>query len=161
METLIIITVIIAAVIAYRRGGKAQQPRLRGYGIVVDGHEVKSHGKVLGDLAGSLAEVADPTSRHTATRVITVVGAFTKKTNTYLTIAFSNGGIHQVKIDGAAVYRQATAWAAKYNAMANTESVSRTDLIPQDSHRHGWQQGPHPVENVRHLGIAAGSSCPA
>jgi hypothetical protein len=60
----------------------------------VDGSEVKSHGRVLGDFAGSHAAISGPTSRHTMTRVVTVAGAFTKKTDAYLAIAFANGSVH-------------------------------------------------------------------
>jgi hypothetical protein len=45
------------------RGGQAANARLRGYGVVVDGSEVKSGGRVLGPLAGSQAVVTDPTAR--------------------------------------------------------------------------------------------------
>jgi len=48
----------VIAAIAYQRGGKAGNARLRGYGFVVDGSVVKSHGRVLGDLAGSRAGIA-------------------------------------------------------------------------------------------------------
>jgi hypothetical protein len=87
----------------------------------VDGSVVKSHGRVLGDLAGSRAGIGDMTSRHTATRVITVVAAFTKKTDAYLTIAFANGNVHQIHVKGAARFRQASGWVARYNAMAVAE----------------------------------------
>jgi len=78
---------------------------------------------VLGDLAGSRAGIGDMTSRHTATRVITVVAAFTKKTDAYLTIAFANGNVHQVHVKGAAQFRQASGWVARYNAMAVAERL--------------------------------------
>ena len=119
----IVLVLGVIAVIAYQRGGKAGEARLRGYGVAVDGSVVKSHGRVLGDLAGSRAGIGDMTSRYTATRVITVVGAFTKKTDAYLTIAFANGNVHQVHVKGAAQFRQASGWVARYNAMAVAERL--------------------------------------
>ena len=118
---IIIVVLGVIAMIAYQRGGKATNARLRGHGIVVDGSVVKSHGRVLGDLAGSRAAIGDMTSRHTLTRVVTVAGAFTKKTDAYLTIAFANGNVHQIHVKGAARFRQASGWVARYNAMAVAE----------------------------------------
>ena len=118
---IIVFVIGVAAIIAYQRGGKATNARLRGYGVVVDGSVVKSHGRVLGDLAGSRAAIGDMTSRHTLTRVVTVAGAFTKKTDAYLTIAFANGNTHQQHIKGSTQVRQASAWVARYNAMAGAE----------------------------------------
>jgi hypothetical protein len=117
----IIFVLGVIALIAYQRGGKAGNARLRGYGVVVDSSVVKSHGRVLGDLAGSRAEIGDMTSRHTLTRVVTVAGAFTKKTDAYLTIAFASRNTHQQHIKGAAQVRQASAWVGRYNAMAGAE----------------------------------------
>jgi hypothetical protein len=118
--TLFIIGVIVvAALIAvYRSGGKAENPRLRGYGIVVDGDFVKSHGKQLGPLSGAHAEIAGFTQRHTLARTVTVVGAFTKKTDATLVITMTNGNIHTFKIKDASAFRQAAQWTAKFNALA-------------------------------------------
>jgi hypothetical protein len=55
------------------------------------------------------------------TRVVTVTGAFTKKTDACLTIAFANGSVHQQHIKGAAQLRQASAWVARYNGMAGAK----------------------------------------
>jgi hypothetical protein len=115
---IIVFVIGVAAIIAYQRGGKATNARLRGFGIVVDGSVVKTHGRVLGNLVGSRAEIGDMTSRHTLTRVVTVAGAFTKKTDAYLTIVFADGNTHQQHIKGAAQVRQGSAWVARYNAMA-------------------------------------------
>ena len=111
----------VAAIIAYQLGGLGTHVRLRGYGIVVDGSAVKTHGRVLGDLAGSRAEIGDMTSRHALTRVVTAAGALAKKTGAYLTIAFANGNTHQQHIKGATHVRQASAWVTRYNAMASAE----------------------------------------
>jgi hypothetical protein len=126
VSAVIFIVVVVAGAIAiaiWRNGGKAGNARLRGYGVVVDGGQVKSHGRVLGAFAGSHAEVTDPTSRHTLVRVATVAGAFTKKTDAYLTIAFISGTVHQMRLHGAAEIRQASAWVARYNALAGAETI--------------------------------------
>jgi hypothetical protein len=121
MGTAVFIIVVIlatAAIVAYRSGGKAENARLRGYGIVVDGDVVKSHGKQLGPLSGAHAEIAGFTQRHTLTRTVTVVGAFTKKTDATLVITMTNGNIHTFKIKDATAFRQAAQWTAKFNALA-------------------------------------------
>ncbi len=121
MTGAIILTVIVIALIAgavSARGGKAANPRLRGYGVVIDGQQVKSQGKILGPLAGSAAQVTDGTSRHTLTRVMTVAGALTKKSTAYVVISFPDGLVHTRKLDGASAIRQGQVWAVKFNALA-------------------------------------------
>ncbi|MCW2904131.1 MAG: hypothetical protein JWO67_6396 [Streptosporangiaceae bacterium] len=123
MSVVIWIIVIVAVLAAIgkavaSRGGKAENARIRGYGIVVDGDRVKSGGQVLGPLAGSEAVVTDGTSRHTLTRVVTVAGALTKKTKASMIIAVPGGEIKESKLDGASQIRAAQSWAVRFNAMA-------------------------------------------
>jgi hypothetical protein len=116
--------IVIVAVLAgigkaiTSRGGKAENARLRGYGIVVDGDRVKSGGRVLGPLAGSEAVVTDGTSRHTLTRVVTVAGALTKKSKASMVVAVPGGEIKETQLNGAAQIRAAQSWAVRFNAMA-------------------------------------------
>lgn len=120
---LVIAVVIIAAFIKFKisQGGKAENARLRGYGIVVDGGTVKTVGGVLGPLAGATAIVTDGTSRHTLTRVVTVVGAATKKTKAAVLVTTANGRINQQNIEGAGELRRAQAWVVRFNALAAAE----------------------------------------
>lgn len=130
MTTFIVIVVIIAIVAigiaraVSQQGGKAVNARLRGYGVVVDGDQVKRGGTVLGPLAGSHAELTDGTSRHTLTRVVTVAGALTKKTKGHVTIVTGSGQLHQQKITGAGEVRRAQAWAARFNALAGQATAA-------------------------------------
>jgi hypothetical protein len=120
----VLITVVVlgtALKIALSRGGKAANPRLRGYGVVIDGNVVKSHGTTLGPLAGARAEVTDGTSRHTLTRVVTVVGAATKRTRAAVIITTADGGFHQQNIQGASELRRAQAWVIRFNTLSATE----------------------------------------
>lgn len=122
---LVIVGVIIVVVLAvvYNNGGKAENARLRGYGIVVDGDQVKSHGKLLGPLSGAQAEISGLTQRHTLTRTVTVVGAFTKKTDAMLVVAMANGNVHTSKLSNATAFRRAAQWAAKFNALARASAA--------------------------------------
>jgi hypothetical protein len=117
---LFVVVVIGGAVIKVRGagGGAASNARLRGYGIVVDGSEVKSGGYVVGPLAGATAQVTDGTSRHTLTRVVTVAGALTKKTTAHMVISLANGQVRTHKLNTAGEIRQAQVWAVKFNALA-------------------------------------------
>jgi hypothetical protein len=120
----VFITVLAVGVtfkILSARGGRAANARLRGYGVVIDGSAVKSHGRVLGPLADARAEVTDGTSRHTLTRVVTVVGNATKKTKAAVIITTANGGFHQENIQGASEFRRAQAWVIRFNTMAAAE----------------------------------------
>lgn len=117
------VILVAAAIIAYRSGGTAEKPRLRGYGIVVDGEVVKSHGKQLGPLKGAHAQIEGLTQRHTLTRTVTVVGAFTKKTDATLVIVMTNGHVHTFRIKDATAFRQAAQWAAKFNALAQASAA--------------------------------------
>jgi hypothetical protein len=65
------------------------------------------------------------TQRHTLTRVVTVVGAATKKTNGSLVITYTGPAGVQVitkHIGDATAYRNAMTFAAKVNAIAGTTS---------------------------------------
>jgi hypothetical protein len=120
----VFIVVLVAGVtfkILSARGGSAANARLRGYGVVIDGSAVKSHGRVLGALAGARAEVTGGTSRHTLTRVVTVVGAATKRTKAAVIITTANGGFYQENIQGASELRRAQAWVIRFNTMAAAE----------------------------------------
>lgn len=119
-----LLVVVVSAKVHAARGGAAASARLRGYGIVVDGDEVKSHGKVLGPLAGARAEITDGTSRHTITRVVTVVGALTKKTKAFVIVSTANGGFNQYAVDGAAAVRAAQAWVVRFNTLAATAQLT-------------------------------------
>lgn len=126
---IIFITVVVlgaAVKVTLSRGGKAVNARLRGYGVVIDGNLVKSHGTTLGPLAGARAEVTDGTSRHTLTRVVTVVGAATKKTKAAVIITTANGGFRQENIQGAAELRRAQAWVIRFNGMVVAEQQKAT-----------------------------------
>jgi hypothetical protein len=125
----VFITVVVLGVavrVTLSRGGKAVNARLRGYGVVIDGNLVKSHGTTLGPLAGARAEVTDGTSRHTLTRVVTVVGAATKKTKAAVIITTANGGFRQENIQGAAELRRAQAWVIRFNGMVAAEQQKAT-----------------------------------
>jgi len=111
----------IAVKVALSRGGEAANPRLRGYGVVIDGNLVKSHGTTLGPLAGARAEATGGTSRHTLTRVVTVVGAATKRTRAAVIVTTANGGFHQKNIQGASELRRAQAWVIRFNTIAAAE----------------------------------------
>jgi len=127
----IIIALIVlgsAVKVTMSRGGKAVDARLRGYGIVIDGNLVKSHSTVLGPLAGARAEVTDGTSRHTLPRVVTVVGAATKRTKAAVIVTTANGGFHQQNIEGAAELRRAQTWAIRFNTMATAEERKAAQL---------------------------------
>lgn len=113
-----VIVLVIVAKVAASTGGKAQNARLRGYGVVVDGDEVKSGGKVLGPLAGAHAEVTGISSRHTLTRVVTVAGALTKRTKATVIVVCPSGGVHEWHLNGAAEVRRAEAWCIRFNALA-------------------------------------------
>lgn len=102
----------------------AKNARLRGFGLVVDGDQVKRRGKVLGDLVSSRAPVTDPTSRHTLARVVTVVGAATTKTDATLVVAFADGNVHTWSIKSAKELRQAQTWVAKFNALADAAALA-------------------------------------
>ena len=75
-------------------------------------------GAVLGPLAGAVAEVTDGTSRHTLTRVVSIVGAFSKKTNASAFVVTADGELVESKLEGAAQVRKAQAQAIKFNALA-------------------------------------------
>lgn len=111
-------TIIGISMIVRSYGGKAANARLRGYGVVVDGDQVKKQGIILGPLAGAYAEVTGVTSRHTVTRVVTVAGALTKKTDGTVVITFTSGQVHTWPVHGAADLRQASTFVARFNAMA-------------------------------------------
>lgn len=118
-----VVALVIVTKLVGSYGGKAANARLRGYGVVVDGNEVKSHGRVLGPLSGAHAQVAGVSSRHTLTRVVTVAGALTRKTNATVIVAFPCGTVHQQHLNGAAEVRRAEAWCIKFNALAAAASA--------------------------------------
>ncbi len=117
---LFIAVVVIGTVIKVKAdsGGTASNARIRGYKVVVDGDQVKSGGRVIGPLAGARAEITDPTSRHTITRIVTVAGAMTKKTKAVVVVTCANGAYRQSVVDGAASVRRAQAWVIRFNAIA-------------------------------------------
>jgi hypothetical protein len=128
---LVVIVLAIKAKVA--GGGSASNARLRGYGIVVDGNQIKSGGRIVGQLAGARAELTDGTSRHTLTRVVTVAGALTKKTSAAVIITCANGHFQQSKVTGAAEVRRAQQWVIRFNTMAAapfTEPVAPSDQTP-------------------------------
>lgn len=129
---LFVVIAVVGGFIKWKisQGGKAENARLRGYGIVVDGDTVKSGGRVLGPLAGATALVTDGTSRHTLTRVVTVVGAATKKTKAAVLVTTANGGINQQNIEGAGELRRAQAWVVRFNAMAAAEGQQLPQADP-------------------------------
>jgi hypothetical protein len=118
---IVAVVVIVTFKVISGRGGNAANARLRGYGVVIDGSIVKSRGTVLGPLAGARAEVTDGTSRHTLTRVVTVVGAATKRTKAAVIVTTADGGFHQEDIQGASELRRAQAWVIRFNTMAAAE----------------------------------------
>jgi hypothetical protein len=73
-------------------------------------------------IRGVHAEV-HATQRHTLTRVVTVVGAATKKTNGSLVITYAGPtGVEVIEkqIGDATAYRQAMSFSARLNAIADT-----------------------------------------
>jgi len=84
---------------------------------------------VIGPLAGASAEVTDGTSRHTLMRAVTVVGAFSKKTNAVALVILANGQVVQHKVHGAAGLRAAQAEAVMFNAKAAQAGTVK----PEDS----------------------------
>jgi hypothetical protein len=83
---------------------------------------------VLGPLAGATAEVTDGTSRHTLTRLVTVVGALSKKTDAMAFVMTRDGELHQHKLEGAGQVRQAQGQAIKFNALV--QKIEATQAGP-------------------------------
>lgn len=99
-----IAAIIVGAVVkvwADCGGGKGKGAQLKGYGYAVKDGQVYRYGTAVGSFAGSQATVTDGTSRHTLTRVVTVAGAFTKKSNASLLVAFPSGTVHEKKLNSA------------------------------------------------------------
>lgn len=73
------------------------------------------------DIAGAHAVLDDQTSsRHTLTRVVTVVGAFTKKKTGHgvLTVTFADGHVWSHPLVSPGNMRRVSQWAAAFNAYA-------------------------------------------
>ncbi len=79
---------------------------------------------VLGPLAGAAAEVADGTSRHTLHRVLTVVGALSKKTSAAAFVVTADGELARRKLDGTIPVRRAQAQTIKFNALVRRSALS-------------------------------------
>ncbi len=79
---------------------------------------------ILGSLAGAVAEVTDGTSRHTLTRVVTVVGALSKKTAASAFVVTKDGELRQRKLQSAGELRHAQAEAIKFNALVQKFDAS-------------------------------------
>jgi hypothetical protein len=125
---IILVIAIFVALVAYKvyqQISESKDAELAGFGFSVRKSQVFWHNQPLGALAGSEASVTDGTSRHTLTRVVTVVGALTKKTNASLLVAFPNGTVREVDLKGAALVRQAQSFAVRYNALASAAGRQR------------------------------------
>lgn len=79
---------------------------------------------ILGPLAGATAEVTDGTSRRTLPRVLTVVGALSKKTSAAAFVVTADGELARHKLDGAIPVRQARAQTIKFNALVRRSAPS-------------------------------------
>lgn len=144
---LFIAVVVICTVIKLKAdsGGAASNARIRGYKVVVDGDQVKSGGQVIGPLAGARAEITDPTSRHTMTRIVTVAGAMTKKTKAVVVVTCASGAYRQSVVDGAAAVRRAQAWVIRFNAIAAAPPAS-VEPVPSSTHDAGSVAAPQARE---------------
>jgi hypothetical protein len=80
--------------------------------------------RILGPLAGAAAEVADGTSRRALPRVLTVVGALSKKTSAAAFVVTAGGELARRKLNGAIPVRQAQAQAIKFNALVRRSAPS-------------------------------------
>jgi hypothetical protein len=100
---------------------------------IVDSH-VSTFGlasRPLGPLAGAQAEISDPT-RHrrvagavSATMLtapvlgpLAMVGALSKKSKAFVFVAFTDGTLHEKKLDGNMAIRAAQREVAQFNALA-------------------------------------------
>jgi hypothetical protein len=79
---------------------------------------------ILGPLAGAAAEVTDGTSRHALPRVLTVVGALSKKTSAAAFVVTADGELARHKLDGAIPVRHAQAQTIRFNALARRSALS-------------------------------------
>ena len=79
---------------------------------------------ILGPLAGAAAEVTDGTSRHALPRVVTVVGALSKKTSAAAFVVTADGELARHKLDGAIPVRQAQAQTVRFNALVRRFALS-------------------------------------
>ena len=61
----------------------------------------------------------DPTARHTLTRVVTVAGAMTKKTNAAMLITVpGQAPLKETKLQGAGQVHTAQSWAVRFNVIS-------------------------------------------
>jgi hypothetical protein len=81
---------------------------------------------ILGPLAGATAEVTDGTSRRALPRVLTVVGALSKKTSAAAFVVTADGVLARHKLDGAIPVRQAQAETIKFNALVLRSALSHS-----------------------------------
>jgi hypothetical protein len=79
---------------------------------------------MLGPLAGATAEVTDGTSCHTLPRVLTVVGALSRKTSAAAFVVTADGELARHKLDGAIPVRQAQAQTIRFNALVRRSALS-------------------------------------
>jgi hypothetical protein len=80
---------------------------------------------ILGPLAGAAAEVTDGTSRHALPRVLTVVGALSKKTSAAAFVVTADGELARHKLDGAIPVRHAQAQTVRFNALVRRSALSQ------------------------------------
>jgi len=132
-------------------------------GVIVDGGQIyrmgalRARGALLGPLAGAEAGVTDGTSRHTLTRVVTVVGVFTKKHNALAYVIAGNGTVHEVKLANAGQIRRAQAEAVRFNALvrafdreAESSAIQSATFTAEDRAREAARRAgklaPGPLE---------------
>lgn len=103
-------------------------------GIKIDDRQVTTYGfssHPLGSLAGAYAEISDSTRhRRVAGAVTTTVltasvagplgmlGLLSKKSKAFVFVSFSNGRVHEKKLDGNMQIRAAQREVAQFNALA-------------------------------------------
>ena len=79
---------------------------------------------ILAPRAGAAAEVTDGTSRHALPRVLTVVGALSKKTSAAAFVVTADGELARHKLDGAIPVRHAQAQTVRFNALVRRSALS-------------------------------------
>ena len=109
---------------------------------IVDG-QISTFGllsRPLGPLAGAEAEISDPTRHHrvggaVSATILTagvlgplaMAGALTKKSKAFVFVAFTDGTLHEKKLDGKMAIRNAQREVAQFNALARASNAAVSD----------------------------------
>jgi hypothetical protein len=121
----IIVVIVIAAIVSLQKQKADLAVMPPGSTVIGRGFYRTPSGEIWHDrqqVSNVHAEV-DATQRHTLTRVVTVVGAATKKTDGTLVMSYTTQAGPQVKtitVKGAGQYRAAMTFAAKLNALGGS-----------------------------------------